>query len=50
MKNNNEKLSDVMQWLKEEIKSLNFGEVGFILTLHNGEIKRITKTITEKEA
>lgn len=35
-------------WLKEQANKERFADVGIKLVIHNGEVKRIEKTIIEK--
>ena len=37
------------EWLQEQINRYPFGEIGIRLIVHDGQIRRIEKTIIEKE-
>ncbi len=36
-------------WLHEQVDAVDFGEVGICLIIHDRQIRRIEKTIIEKE-
>ena len=42
-------LNAALQWLTREAKNTSFGVVGLSVIIHGGKIKRIEKSITEKE-
>jgi len=35
-------------WLREQIFKIHYGEAGIRVILHDGEIKRLERTVTEK--
>jgi len=39
---------DVLQWLEQRLKSVEYGEVGFTLTLVDGKVKRVKKIDEEQ--
>ena len=41
-------LSKAVEWLKQATENQNYGEVSIKLIIHDGCIKRIERTITEK--
>jgi hypothetical protein len=43
-------LESAISWLKKEVSSHEFGEVGLRLILHSGRITRIESTTVRKEA
>ena len=49
VENNEEKIKNLTAWLMHQTKETPFGEVGLLLTIHAGKIKRVSKTIMEKE-
>jgi len=42
-------LKTAFQWLQRETELINFGVIGLSVVIHDGRIKRIDRTITEKE-
>ena len=39
---------EVATWLDEQLRTAKFGEIGVSLTVHDGRITRLSKTVTEK--
>jgi len=42
-------LDSNFRWLRSELQSCKFGEVGLRVIVHAGHVKRIERTIVEKE-
>ncbi len=42
-------INAAFRWLEKESNSLKFGSVGLTVIVHNGEVKRIEKSIVQKE-
>jgi len=40
---------EVATWLDEQIRAANFGEVGVLLTIHDGKVTRVAKSIVTKQ-
>ena len=36
------------KWLQELLEEIPFGEIGITLVIHNGEVTRLVKSISEK--
>lgn len=39
---------DVLQWLKDRLRCLDYGEVGFTLVIVDGQVKRVRKIDEEQ--
>lgn len=46
---NNPGLDKATAWLETQLKNVAFGEISITLVVHNGEIRRVVKTISESE-
>ena len=46
---NGEKIQAAVDFLRQESTRLSFGEVTVKVIIHNGDVKRIERTICEKE-
>lgn len=44
-----EKLKRLISWMNENIKSISYGEIAVKFIIHDRQIKRIEKTLTERE-
>jgi hypothetical protein len=44
-----DKLNNAIEWLKREVIKEKFGEITLKIVIHENEIKRIERTVTEKE-
>jgi hypothetical protein len=42
-------LNAALRWVERELGNLAYGEIGLSIVVHNGTIKRIEKTLTQKE-
>lgn len=45
---NDDKLQSILEWIRGQIDTTPFGEVGINLIIHEGQIRRIEKRICEK--
>ena len=45
---NRDKINKAIEWITEAIQMTKWGEVKFVFCIHNGEIRKIEKSITEK--
>ena len=45
---NHAKIIKALEWIGETMEGLPFGEVSVSFTVHDGTIKKIQKTVTEK--
>ena len=45
---NHAKIIKAIEWLNEAVQGVQYGDIGITLSVHNGEVKKIFKTITEK--
>ncbi|MCF7914507.1 MAG: hypothetical protein K9L66_05015 [Spirochaetaceae bacterium] len=42
-------LAQAVEWAQEQIEKNPYSDVGFTATIHNGQIKRLTYTVTVKQ-
>ncbi len=42
-------LNESIRWLEREVLSLNYGIIALSIIVHAGKVKRLEKTITQKE-
>lgn len=41
--------AELLEWLQNEVDQINYGEVGLILIVHDGQIVRHRKVVEKKE-
>jgi hypothetical protein len=44
-----EELSRAIHWIEKSLREISFGEVGIVLILHQGEIRRVEYHLVEKK-
>lgn len=44
-----ESIADAVEWMVEQIERHPYSEVGLLFSCHGGEIRRIDKTVSQKE-